>query len=458
MKQMILALTCAALNLAIPSHTLAQGGAVLVDWEGPFWYSNVTPDCYVQFTMTLVNNSGLNVTSSTNGFVLYVQPNPGPVNSPIDGALLDLSAGMIGDSLPIFWDGGTFVNEFSFNDGLGADTVGFGGFRLFSTGIPDGASLKSYYIRVKIPEAVAGNYLCLDSAFYPPGNPWLWTTEDGGNVFPDWGGPYCFLIETCPCGWFEFTDTSSVVDAPVCGDTAIYDFYARNITNPAHLPNFMILEGPGQIERIDDSTGRWTYVPTPAQIGSSVHVDIQVYGDGECEYRSVDINLVDGTVEIVSGCGGLIETTVGQTVAHNLSATCGDFISAVAANFTMYGTASITPDGDFAFTGDQYDRGLCSFEVSASDGTDTSTCSFSILITDPTCYLRGNVDGHMNGDIGSRDVSDLTYLVDYLFRAGYPPANLEEADVNADGTMNVSDLTALVDYLFRGGPPPPPCS
>jgi PKD repeat protein len=69
---------------------------------------------------------------------------------------------------------------------------------------------------------------------------------------------------------------------------------------------------------------------------------------------------------------------------------------------------------------------------------------------------RGNVDGDQNDQV---NVSDLTYLIGYLFHAESPPTCWEEANIDGDilEQVNVSDITYLVDYLFRGGPAPPPC-
>ena len=68
---------------------------------------------------------------------------------------------------------------------------------------------------------------------------------------------------------------------------------------------------------------------------------------------------------------------------------------------------------------------------------------------------RGNVNGD---DDDILDISDLTYLVDYLFGGGEAPPSTKEADVNGDGTLDISDLTYLVEYFFAGGEPPVPCS
>jgi len=67
--------------------------------------------------------------------------------------------------------------------------------------------------------------------------------------------------------------------------------------------------------------------------------------------------------------------------------------------------------------------------------------------------IRGDIDYQLNGI----DISDLVYLVDYMFNQGPPPPCFEEADVNCDGSLDISDLVWIVDYMFTGGPPPCRC-
>ncbi|MDH3891770.1 MAG: hypothetical protein OEV49_11860 [candidate division Zixibacteria bacterium] len=73
--------------------------------------------------------------------------------------------------------------------------------------------------------------------------------------------------------------------------------------------------------------------------------------------------------------------------------------------------------------------------------------------------IRGNVD-YDPGDI--MDISDLVYLVDYMFTAGPDLPCWAEGNVNGEGPdssagIDISDLVHLVDYMFTGGPPPADC-
>lgn len=62
----------------------------------------------------------------------------------------------------------------------------------------------------------------------------------------------------------------------------------------------------------------------------------------------------------------------------------------------------------------------------------------------------GDIDGS-NTDI---DISDLVYLVDYMFNGGPPPPLMASADVNGSGAVDIADLVYLVDFMFNDGPAP----
>ena len=66
-------------------------------------------------------------------------------------------------------------------------------------------------------------------------------------------------------------------------------------------------------------------------------------------------------------------------------------------------------------------------------------------------YKPGDADYDMNVD-----VSDVIYLINYLFKGGPPPYPLVAGDVDGDCDIDVSDVIYLINYLFKGGPLPQP--
>ena len=79
------------------------------------------------------------------------------------------------------------------------------------------------------------------------------------------------------------------------------------------------------------------------------------------------------------------------------------------------------------------------------------------ITIDECCLgIRGNVDNDPEQMI---DISDLVYLVDFIFTNGQVPFCQAEANINGDaaGLIDISDLVYLVDFMFTGGPAPISC-
>ena len=75
--------------------------------------------------------------------------------------------------------------------------------------------------------------------------------------------------------------------------------------------------------------------------------------------------------------------------------------------------------------------------------------------TGPCCEgIRGNIDGSGDGEI---NISDVTYMVAYMFKKGTPPPCYAEANVDGLGDIDIADLTFLVSYMFKSGSEPPAC-
>jgi len=61
--------------------------------------------------------------------------------------------------------------------------------------------------------------------------------------------------------------------------------------------------------------------------------------------------------------------------------------------------------------------------------------------------------GDANGD-RALNILDITHLVNYLYKGGPEPADMNNADPNASCTVNILDVTYLIGYLYKGGPEP----
>lgn len=59
--------------------------------------------------------------------------------------------------------------------------------------------------------------------------------------------------------------------------------------------------------------------------------------------------------------------------------------------------------------------------------------------------------GDLNNS-GSVNLSDVMFLINYLFRGGPDPLRLNSADVDANCRISIADVVYLIDFLFRGGP------
>jgi len=69
-----------------------------------------------------------------------------------------------------------------------------------------------------------------------------------------------------------------------------------------------------------------------------------------------------------------------------------------------------------------------------------------------TCFVSGDASNDE-----TVDVSDVVYLINYLFISGPPPIALPSGDANCDGGVDISDVVYLINYLFIHGPAPVIC-
>jgi hypothetical protein len=87
--------------------------------------------------------------------------------------------------------------------------------------------------------------------------------------------------------------------------------------------------------------------------------------------------------------------------------------------------------------------------INGFSGAVTSGFLSVSLITD---YLPGDVDGS-----GSIDVSDVVFMIGYIFGGGLPPVPLARGDVNCSKDVDISDAVFLISYIFSCGSAPHYC-
>lgn len=77
------------------------------------------------------------------------------------------------------------------------------------------------------------------------------------------------------------------------------------------------------------------------------------------------------------------------------------------------------------------------------DNYNTNNTEFGLLFK----------SGDANHD-GVVDITDVIYLIEYIFRSGVPPYPRLSGDANSDSLVDIVDVVYIIVYLFQKGPPP----
>ena len=65
------------------------------------------------------------------------------------------------------------------------------------------------------------------------------------------------------------------------------------------------------------------------------------------------------------------------------------------------------------------------------------------------CYICGDANGN-----GAVSISDVVYLIGYIFAGGPAPNPVAAGDANCSGTVSISDAVYLINFIFGGGAAP----
>jgi hypothetical protein len=95
----------------------------------------------------------------------------------------------------------------------------------------------------------------------------------------------------------------------------------------------------------------------------------------------------------------------------------------------------------------------------APNATSVIALEYALIVSDvgldslkriASALKKGPGDANADGKV---TVSDVVYLINYLFKGG-PEPWLAYSDANGDGKVTVSDVVYLINYLFKGGAAP----
>ncbi len=428
---------------------LAQGSLTVSPPTGYVWDNagqpTINPGCVVSLQITLSNNTGQSIRGYSNGFRVWTTDGGQLTHKlHVDWALNLLR------SYPEYLDGGASANLFGDDN----DTVGFGGFALFSDGLPDGFYAPAFAIGVFVDPTARYESLCIDSTWFPPSGAWLWSSATS-NFYPSWNGPQCWPIDICPCGMWVFTDDGTAF-AFNHTELASHTFEAHNELDPDAPTTFRLLEGPGSLTGAGAGAATWTWQPSPADVGNTYTVTVLASGLGEPAQKSIQV-YIGSTLGFTRPCGEPVVIAQGDTAIADIGIPPNEFTRFIVDDGgAPPGGCYLDATGLLHFESDLTCRGVYYVQVCLTNLVDSLFCTVPVLVTDETCLLRGNVDGDMTAG-GAVNIADMTWLVDYIFAGGVRPTCLEEGNVDGLGEINVSDLTYLTGYLFQGGPIPPPC-
>lgn len=245
----------------------------------------------------------------------------------------------------------------------------------------------------------------------------------------------------------------------------------------------------------EDGSLRWSY-PTPyyagaptsiADLNNDEHLEIVFaswirigalshtgsllwsYTAGQGNFRGAAIADVDnnGVLDVTFGADdGILRALTGDSGrviwTYNLGAHYGNTFeidhAPVIADFDNDGKLDVFIIGGYGNSSQPELSHGRAYALTAGDGTGPGWPMFRHDLRHSACfgYAPEFTRGDANGD-GNVTISDVVYLVNYLYKSGSPPLPLECGDVNGDDSVDLSDVVYLINYLFKGGPPPSEC-
>ncbi|MFZ5980768.1 MAG: trypsin-like serine peptidase [Candidatus Zixiibacteriota bacterium] len=317
----------------------------------------------------------------------------------------------------------------------------------------------------------------------PTGPDYAWvdvssTGIDIGNDLSDdnYGGPY-------PLG-FAFDYYGGTYNEIYVGSNGIIGFSPESMASryktsipDTSLPNNILAWLWDDLDADDDfNTSDHVYLDTSsnrcvvqfvnypefgADVGDVVTAEVIIYADGSIrfQYQSIapgfDVNNCTVGIENQDGTDGLEVAFLTPYLHDELAIVFYRpyqwLNMAKQAGSLDPGTADTIA---CCFTSESLDSGsyFLNLEIYSNDPY-TSNNPWIIPVELNVSGHEAFICGDINNSGGEPDISDITYLISYLYLNGPPPVHMEAADTNnSGGEPDIADITRIISFLYLDGP------
>ncbi|MCK4460354.1 MAG: BACON domain-containing protein, partial [candidate division Zixibacteria bacterium] len=419
----------------------------------------------VTFYIRITNDEDNNFKGITNGFRVY-SPDGATWTATVPSLLTSIDWGT---NFMFFFITPTNV------DGIGADTVGYGGVAMGvppSIGLPAFFDDTTYSITIgPVDQSDAGKTICLDSTFYPTSGVWKWDGGVGiGIRYPAWDGPHCFTIGPPP-------PCEVVVTSPAAGETwtsgtlQTITYETTNCENCDNVDISYSVDGGGWIGISTGSTNTGTFSWTVPEVESNnVVVRVCCSGTSDCGESGVFSIVVPEIVSVdpnsAAQCDeGLVVTITGANTdwyATGGSGTTNVFLTHEsgsptinASSFVVNSPTLVTATFDFAYDAPTglYDVTVDSWSAPADvleDGFTVNPAAPSDISVDPMTLTFDALQFGPNPDDQSFSITSVSCRHDFTVSDDADWLTLSIADGTTPADVIVSvDITGLTPSVYN---------
>jgi len=284
-------------------------------------------------------------------------------------------------------------------------------------------------------------FLCIDSAFYPPAGSFIFVAT--GSIIPEYiGGCFPTIVQGDPCPvWNQANPTSMTVSH--CGPAKSVTLSAVDgEPNPSTVQYYLVgMTGGDGVATVGQLTGVVTYAPAMSDVGKAIAIEVEAtdaaHQQGGCLADTWIVNVTVTNVAITADCGDPVFVGKGNPVEKTDIMTIDpdgcdvpQFVSVVATPPFVAGNGDVTYLGSHGWSyGVATDAGLVDIGIhnvciTFSDGFSEASCCFDVevLAVEPWEVqiekTHGTIQGHyVDIDItlnaGSEAMGGFDFLIGY---------------------------------------------